>query len=204
VLYDNGSYGGIATGGGGVLDGDNVRSNSEGEGLIGAFIRPWREGDNALKVGLDLAYFGYDRNLQFFTFGQGGYFSPQNYLNLSLPVEYSGRNGALSYRAGAAIGIIHFNEDQSPFFPNNANAQMTLESLTGNAAFYPGRVATVPGFNVGGQVEYAFNNGLTLGGSANVNNTRDYTEGIVNLYLRDNLGIHSLPVVFPDTGRGNL
>jgi len=204
LLYDNGSYGGIATGGGGVLDGQNVKSNSEGEGLIGAFFRPWREGDNALKVGLDLAYFGYDRNLQFFSFGQGGYFSPQNYLNLSLPIEYSGRDGALSYRAAAAIGVIHFNEDRSPFFPTNANAQTTMQSLTGNNAFYPGKIVTVPGFNVGGQVEYAFDNGLTLGGRANVNNTRDYTEGMVNLYLRDNFGIHTLPVFSPDVGRGSL
>jgi cellulose synthase operon protein C len=194
VLYDNGAYGAIVTGGGGVLDGQNVASNSEVEGLIGGFIRPWRTKDDAFKVGLNLNYFGYTRNLQEFSFGQGGYFSPQNYLSLFLPLDYSGRSGALNYRATVAVGVVHFNEDRSPFFPTDGAAQAALQSLLGDSAFYRGRTVTTFGFNLGGQVEYAFENGLTLGAAANVNNSRDYTEGVVKVYLHENFGIHTPPI----------
>jgi tetratricopeptide (TPR) repeat protein len=201
VLYDNGTYGAIAAGGGGVLDGRNVASNREAEGLIGGFFRPWRAGDDALKVGLSLTYIGYSRNLQGFSFGQGGYFSPQNYLSLFLPVDYSGRTGALAYHAGAAVGVIHFNEDRSPFFPTNGSDQAAFQSLVGDAAFYQGRVVTTPGFNVGGQVEYSIDDGLTLGAAANVNNSRGYTEGVARLYLHDNFGVHGAPTASPGTSQ---
>jgi cellulose synthase operon protein C len=201
VFYDNGRFGGIVTGGGGVLDGRSVASNSEVEGLIGGFIRPWRSDDDAVKFGVNLNYFAYGHDLQEFSFGQGGYFSPQNYLGLLFPVDYSGRDGALDYRATAAVGVIHFNEDRSAFFPTNSIAQAALQSLVGDSAFYQGRVVTTLGFNVGGQVEYSFDNGLTLGGTANVNNSRDYTEGVLKVYLQDNFGVHTSPITSADTSQ---
>ncbi len=205
VLYDNGVYGGIASGGGAALTGQDVKSNSEGDGLVGAFFRPWRAGNDTVKVGANFSYIGYGDNLRFFSFGQGGYFSPQNYFDLSFPVEYSGEYGALRYRALAAAGVIHFNEKQSPYFPNNLDAQNTFEALVGNNnAFYQGKVVTTPGFNVAGQAEYAFDNGLILGTSAGVNNARDYTEGVVKLYLRDKFSARPPAAVFPDPSRGNL
>ena len=73
-----------------------------------------------------------------------------------------------------------------------------------NNAFYQGKVVTTPGFNVAGQAEYAFDNGLILGTSAGVNNARDYTEGVVKLYLRDKFSARPPAAVFPDPSRGNL
>ncbi len=72
VLYDNGVYGGIASGGGAALTGQDVKSNSEGDGLVGAFFRPWRAGNDTVKVGANFSYIGYGDNLRFFSFGQGG------------------------------------------------------------------------------------------------------------------------------------
>ena len=80
VSYDDGDVGVYGGAGGWSIDGTSVASNSEVEGLVGAYVRPYRVGNNAFKVGINLSYMGYDKNLRFFTFGQGGYFSPQNYL----------------------------------------------------------------------------------------------------------------------------
>ena len=44
---------------------------------------------------MNLTAIGYSKNLRYYTFGHGGYFSPQRYFSLSLPVEWSGRSGNL-------------------------------------------------------------------------------------------------------------
>ncbi|WP_255663143.1 cellulose synthase subunit BcsC-related outer membrane protein [Komagataeibacter sp. FNDCR2] len=68
-------------GGGAYLEGTNVVSNTEGEARAGGNAKVWRYRDRqALRVGLDLMYFGYERNTYFFTLGQGGVLLSQRVL----------------------------------------------------------------------------------------------------------------------------
>jgi len=196
--YDDGQIGFYGGGGGGVIDGKNVANNTEFDGLVGGFVRPYRSGNDAFKIGVNLSYFTYDKNLRFFTFGQGGYFSPQNYVNFGIPMEYSGRTGRLTYLVGGAIGIQAFNEHASPFFP------------LGNAAIggYSSRSVVGPSFGAIGRLEYDLNNGLTVGGLASIDNAENYTEGIAKVYLRKTFGVSTptagvLPML-PSTRAGNL
>ncbi|MGE5270985.1 MAG: cellulose synthase subunit BcsC-related outer membrane protein, partial [Thiohalocapsa sp.] len=188
VSYDDGFVGAYAGGGGWFIDGKSVKSNSEVEGLVGAYVRPYRTGLNAFKVGLNLSVWAYDKNLRFFTFGQGGYFSPQTYFNVGVPLEYSGRSGRLTYLVGGAIGVQHFHEDRSPFYPLEPAKQAALQAA-GNRGFYGARTKTGPAFSGRGQVEYQLDNGFSMGALAGVDNAQDFTEGIAKLYLRKSFGI---------------
>ncbi|MBV8890237.1 MAG: BCSC C-terminal domain-containing protein [Alphaproteobacteria bacterium] len=204
VSYDNGPLGVYIGGGGGAIDGKDVESNSEFGGFVGGFIRPYRSATDAFKVGVNLTYFTYDKNLRFFTLGQGGYFSPQNYLNFSIPLEYSGRSGRLTYLAAGSIGIQNFSEHQTPFFPTNAADQAALEAALGPGAFYSSRSVTGPSFGLKGQIEYELNNGFSVGGLASVDNAENYTEGIAKVYLRKTFGLSSPTGVLPYTRPGSL
>jgi len=54
---------------------------------------------------------------------QGGYFSPQQYVILNLPVEYMGRNGLFTYDLKGSIGVQHYRQDASKLFPNHRHIQ---------------------------------------------------------------------------------
>lgn len=185
IYYDDQSFFG-AYGGAGLasLTGTNVADNSAIDALLGAYFRPWKTDDWALRVGVSLFYASFDKNLSGFTFGQGGYFSPQNYEALTFPVEYTGHARDWSWLASVALGVQHFNADSSPIFPNNPFAQTALASAAPNSAFLAGQSETGPAFNFKGQLEYQIDPTLAVGASASLDNANNYVEGIGKLYLR--------------------
>jgi cellulose synthase operon protein C len=184
VFYDNQSVGAYAGAGYSWLDGTNVASNSAVDALVGAYFRPWKTDNWALRVGVSLYYTGYDKNLDGFSYGQGGYFSPQDFEGLGFPIELTGHNGPFSYLASATLGVQHFNQNSSPTFPNNPNAQAALEASAPFAASLAGVHTTGFGFNLKGQAEYAIDPTLSVGAAGSLNNGNAYTEGIVQIYLR--------------------
>jgi cellulose synthase operon protein C len=202
--YDDGDFGVYAGGGGAMIDGKSVADNSQIEGIVGAYVRPWRTQHQAFKVGLNLSYMGYEKNLRFFTFGQGGYFSPQNYLNLAIPLEYTGQYGRFSWLAAAALGIQTFHEDSSPFYPTDAGKQNAMQAAFGNAVIYPARNVTGPSFNINGQLEYQLDNGFSLGGLAGINNSQNFTEGVGKIYLRKSFGLLPAASFLPRPLAGSL
>jgi hypothetical protein len=82
-----------------------------------------------------------------------------------------------------ALGVQHFNADSSPIFPNNANAQAALASLTTNTTF-AGTHSVGLAASLLGQIEYQIDNSTTVGAAASYNNGNDYNEVIGKLYLR--------------------
>ncbi len=183
VFYDNTVYGAYGGAGLATLTGENVPDNTQVDGLVGVYFRPYKTDDESLRVGIALYYTGYDKNLSGFTFGQGGYFSPSNYEALTFPVEYTGHYGNWSYLAAAAVGVQHFNQSSSPIFPNNPFAENALVATGANPNF-SGVSSTGIAFNARGQIEYAIDNTLSIGASASVDNGRNYTEEIGKIYIR--------------------
>lgn len=62
VIYVGGGFASIT--------GTHVSNNTEVEGGVGGSISVWHKGDDQVRVGVDLTYFGYDKNLRYFTLGQ--------------------------------------------------------------------------------------------------------------------------------------
>ena len=152
--------------------------------MLGAYFRPYKTDNDALRVGISAYYAGFDKNLSGFTFGQGGYFSPHNFEAITFPIEWTGYHGPWSYLASIAVGAQHFNADLSPIFPNNAFAQSALASIPGALAVTPGSSSTGPAINVKGQIEYAIDNSATIGLAVSFDNGNNYNEVISKLYLR--------------------
>ena len=66
-----------------------------------------------MRVGLNLLHMRYDKNLSEYTLGHGAYFSPQNYMSVSLPVRFYGRgNDDWSYLIGASISHSWSSSDE--------------------------------------------------------------------------------------------
>jgi hypothetical protein len=191
AFYDDQMYGGYGSAEWAALTGENVPENREIDALAGIYFRPWKTDDWAVRTGISLYYAGFDKNLDGFTFGQGGYFSPANLIALTFPVEYTGHTGPWSYLASVALGIQHFNADSSLIFPNNANAQVALQALNPTGAVIGGSEGTGLAASLKGQLEYAIDDSAAIGVSASYDNANQYNEVIAKLYLRKTFNLFS-------------
>jgi hypothetical protein len=181
---NNGGY--IYAGGGaGNVTGTHVLSNSEIEAGAGGSFPVYTTPTQQLRVGLDLVYFGYKRNLRYFTLGQGGYFSPQSYAAALIPVVWKEQyNDDLSYEVGAAAGFQSYHESLSNYFPDDPALQAQLVARQANTTTaVPGVLTSYPadsksGFsgNAHAVVDYRVSQNLHLGLRAAVQKAGNYTE----------------------------
>lgn len=113
---------------GGLLKGRNVADNSTLQLRLAA-DRNWID-EPALRfnAGVSLAVWHYRRNLGFYSFGQGGYYSPQRYTSLGLPLQLQGRQGDWSYRVRAVVARSWTDEADTPYYPRDAGLQAAAGS----------------------------------------------------------------------------
>lgn len=205
--WDDGSFGLYGYGGYSVLTGHDVARNNKWEGGGGFYMRVIDEDTQRLTGGLNFTSMGYSENLRYFTFGQGGYFSPQSYFAVTLPLTYAGRSGRLSYHVRGALGVQAFHEDDSQYFPTDAarqaQANQAIQIANGSnltsqtQAIYPGQSKTGLAYNLVGGVEYQASQQLFVGGTLGVDNARDYRQWYAGVYVRYALQRQTGPIMFP-------
>jgi hypothetical protein len=208
VGVEDGPFGMYGYSGMHFLNGKNVVSNSRFEAGAGAYYKFIKDTDMELTAGLNLTALGYKQNLRYFTLGHGGYFSPQRYFSLSLPVDLAGRAGKLAYRLEGSIGIQSFRENSVAYFPGDSALQAQWETVaTANAvaaptgvtwkAFYPGQSKTGLGFRLGAEAEYRLAPQWTLGGKVSMDNASNYTQTSGMVYVRYHFDPIYTSVQFP-------
>lgn len=203
VAYDLGAWGIYGNFGFSHYDGRNTDDNSAGEVGAGFYSRAWRGENTTLTWGLNLTSFFYDKNRRYFSFGHGGYFSPQFFLGVTVPIELAGRHGDLSYRLHAALGLQTFREDGAPLFPHHPVLQNEIENLILAGVNpqliggYADNKSSGLGYAFGAELEYRLTPRLYLGGLASTDNARDFTEyhfsGFLRWYFNDQRGVPELP-----------
>jgi hypothetical protein len=163
-----------------ALDGDNVAHNNEVSAGAGGSYPVWRNSTDEIRAGLDLVYFGFNKNLDYFTLGQGGYFSPQSYFAALIPVSYTSTAVPnLTYTVGGALGYQVFNQDSSPYYPTNSALQATANNPT-----YPGKNSSGITGVLNGKAEYAVAPNFKIGARASYQHAGNYDEGEGLLYAR--------------------
>ena len=86
LSYDNGDYGVYGYGGLHKLVGNHVESNSRAEAGTGVYWYLLNDDSRQLTAGLSLTGISYDKNQGNFTYGNGGYFSPQNFFSIVVTI----------------------------------------------------------------------------------------------------------------------
>ncbi|OLL28955.1 cellulose synthase [Burkholderia sp. SRS-W-2-2016] len=170
--------------------GTNVQSNNAIKGGGGVYTRLLKDADQTLTIGVNTTLMGYNRNLSYFTYGQGGYFSPQQYVILNLPVEWSGRAGLFTYDVKGSIGVQHYREDPSNYFPTDptrqSNAVLATQNVSGVQAdqVYPGQSKTGVSYSLSATGEYQLAPQLAFGATASLGNAYQYREWLAAVYVR--------------------
>ncbi|MFM0615531.1 cellulose synthase subunit BcsC-related outer membrane protein [Paraburkholderia nemoris] len=186
--------------------GYHVASNNAVKGGGGIYTRVYKDADQTLTVGVNTTLMTYNKNLSYFTYGQGGYFSPQQYMILNLPVEWTGRNGQFTYDVKGSIGVQHYRQDASDYFPldpslqTNAAAQAkTLGSGLDSGAQYPGQSKTGVSYSLSAVGEYQLAPQLAFGATASLGNAYEYREWLAAVYLRYSFSKQTGLQPFPPT-----
>lgn len=174
LARDFGSYGVYGYGSAHSITGKNVTSNTRYEIGAGTYAPIVRNTGSSLTLGLNLDLLAYDKNLSQFTQGQGGYFSPQRYASLTVPLDWSGRDGRISWRLNASIGVQSFREDAVTSIAADGTPQLVAS----------GTRRTGLAYNFAAIVEYQIAPQLHLGGALGFGNARDYRQFTGNVYLR--------------------
>jgi predicted Zn-dependent protease len=174
--------------GGGYLTGSNVASNTEVDASIGGSYPVWRTPTQEVRVGTQLIYFAYDKNLSGFSLGQGGYFSPQDFFAVLFPVTYRDQwSPDLRFSVGGTVGFQTFRSKASNVFPNDAALQAQLVALsatsfqtTVNSGSHGAGVAG----GVNGDIDYRVNGNLHIGARVGFDHSGSYSEGTGLVYAR--------------------
>ncbi|KAA8998619.1 tetratricopeptide repeat protein [Affinibrenneria salicis] len=186
--YDNGDAGFYTGLGYYSYLGDNVAGNKGLTTSSGVYIRPYRYDDRELKLGVNVSYMDFSKNLSYFSYGQGGYFSPQDYISVSFPMEYSQRYDNWSYKLSGSVGYQSYSQKESAYFPNNPALQSELETLVaagyGSEAWYPGQSQSGIGYNLKAEGSYKLNKNMIIGGQAGYDTFGDYSESTALVYFR--------------------
>ena len=118
----SGFYAGV---GGQYIAGRHVLDNTQLHGNAGAYWRVLTLPDlGTLVLGANFFGMHYAHNLRYFTYGQGGYFSPEAYFLAAMPLSWTGHYGPdLHYTVTGSIGGQSFQENSEPYFPLDPRLQ---------------------------------------------------------------------------------
>ncbi|MFC7473309.1 cellulose synthase subunit BcsC-related outer membrane protein [Dankookia sp. GCM10030260] len=167
-------------GGYSALDGTQVAKNSRIEAGAGASWVIYREPNEELVAGMDLVYFAYDKNQRLFSYGNGGYFSPQSYTAALFPLDWRARSGNLAWRLGGTIGYQAYREDAAKYFPLDgamqAQADLAAASDTTLRSTLPSSSNSGVSGGVRADLEYTVTPNLRIGGLLRYDRTANWNE----------------------------
>lgn len=151
----------------------------------------WRLRDNAadtLYAGITANYWRYQENLRYYSFGHGGYYSPQSYVSLSAPLDWRGRVDRWSYQLRGAPSYSWSREDRAPFYPGDAALQTAALASPLPAGFdapeYAGGSGGGFGYSLAAALSYQITAHWSAGARAGIDRSDYYEPKLFNLYLR--------------------
>lgn len=169
------------------LTGENVEDNTRLRLMGGVYRRLIDEPHRRLRVGTNAMYWAFDKDLSGYTFGQGGYYSPQRYVSLSLPVSYSQRWQDWSLHMEASVGYSWPKSDGGPYYPTRGDLQQQAQDLRGETYINPIYGAGgEPGFGYRARllVEHRLTPNWFVGAAFDLEKSDTYTPNHALVYLR--------------------
>jgi predicted Zn-dependent protease len=161
------------------------------------FARPQMRTD----VGATVTYWNYQRNLSNYTFGSGGYYSPQSYVSVSTPIELTGNRAGWTYKARAAVSYSVSQVSSTAFYPDDVDLQAaaTRVPLPGgySSPYFPGYHSTGVGLSAYAAAERQVTAGLVVGVMLDIDRTDFYHPTTVEIYLRHAFGSSATPSLSP-------
>ncbi|QDK35132.1 cellulose biosynthesis protein BcsC [Sphingomonas sp. IC081] len=174
------------------FNGTRVVRNDGFEANVGGYLRAYASPHSALTVGLNVNYQDYDKSQNYFTWGNGGYFSPQSFISVGFPVNYTLNNDRFDMRASFTPGFQSYSQDASPLYPTDADLQGHLDDAKADdndvRSFYDESSKTGFALSALLSLYYKISPTTRIGGETSYNTFGTYNEFRSLFSVRQNFG----------------
>ncbi|CAH0496366.1 Cellulose synthase operon protein C [Novosphingobium sp. CECT 9465] len=172
--------------------GTNVRDNRGIEANFGGYLRLLRGENSRLTGGINANYQAFDNNQNYYTFGHGGYFSPQSFLSIGFPINYALETPTLDLKANLTPGFQSFSQEEALLYPGDPALQADLDSLkalNGDVrARYDSLSRTGFAISAGGSAYYRVSPSTQVGGNVSFSSFGTYDEFRSMVGIRQSIG----------------
>ena len=166
-----------------ALTGHNVQSSRRFQLMAGEQWRVVNEDNRRFVIGLTVMYWNFARDAGEYTFGHGGYYSPQNYRSYSIPITWTARTPRFSYMLRASASVSDSQTCYAPYYPTDA----ALQAAASTNSYYATSSGYGKGFSVQGAWEHQVRPQLFFGGLLSIDRSYSYTPNRALVYLRYSL-----------------
>ena len=184
LSYDRGEAHGIWSSlGADSLTGKNVADNWRVRWMTGYYYKVINENNRGVTVGLNNMIWHYDKDLSGYTLGQGGYYSPQEYLSFAVPVTWRQRTENWSWELGGSVSWSHSRTQTQARYPllnlipsdyRQRASELTEEGSSSHGFGYTARAL----------VERRVTSNWFVGAAVDIQQAKDYTPSHALLYVR--------------------
>lgn len=182
LSYDQGNANGIwASLSAHQLTGKNVADNSRERVMAGYYYKLINEDNRRATIGLNGMVWHYARDLSDYSLGQGGYYSPQRYNSLSVPVTWRQRTENWSYDLAGSVSWSYSKTHAESRYPLDFGA-LTRDNPTGSDSSSSGF-----GYTLRALIERRLTSHWTLGAGIDIQQAKDYTPSHALIYARYSL-----------------
>ena len=180
------------------IKGKNVQNNTRKRAMGGVYYRLLTENPFQLTIGLNVLTWAYDNDLSEYSFGQGGYYSPQSYASISIPIDLFGRIGDFSYLPRIIPSGSITADSYSLYYPTD-NLYQSQAGQVNSAPFYGGDDTRSFGIGMSyqGAVEWRFAPRWTVGATFAIEKADFYEPSHGMIYLRYSFEPTLIPVNTP-------
>lgn len=166
------------------LTGENVEDNTRERLMGGYYYKVINEDNRRATVGLSSMLWHYQKDLSGYTLGQGGYYSPQQYFSLSVPVNYRQRTENWSWQLGGSVSWSRSSTSDEKRYPIQ---NLIPDSLPDKGAVETGSSGSGFGYTIQALVERRVSSHWTVGAGVDIQQAKDYTPSHYLLYARYSL-----------------
>ena len=164
-----------------LLTGKNVPDNWRTRLMGGGYYKLINETNRRASVGLSTMLWHYQQDLSGYTLGQGGYYSPQGYFSLSVPVSYRQRTPDWSWELGGSGSWSRSRTDDSRRYPLEG---LLPTGLPDRNAPLQGGSSSGFGYTLNAVVEHRLTEHWRIGGRIDIQQADDYAPSHATLFLR--------------------
>jgi len=170
-----------------LITGKNIPDNTEVnlQGIVGKTV--YQNAGHEVEIAASLFLWSFEKNQRFYTFGQGGYYSPQAFASLTFPITWTGRLNDWSWQLQARLGASESREDEALLYPLNPELAAAA-AAQGNPTLQAGGPGggTSTGFRLA--LERKVLKNLVMGGYFEIDRSEGYNPDRLQVYVKYSFG----------------
>lgn len=173
-----------------ALEGKNVEDNWRIRWMTGYYYKLINDNNERLTVGVSNMLWHYDKDLSAYTLGQGGYYSPQEYVSFALPVTWRKRTENWSWELGGSVSWSHSKTKDGLRYPkqglipdDNYDSNNDL-MYSDKRERETGSSSSGTGYTARAIIERRITSNWFVGLGVDIQEAKDYTPSHALMYVR--------------------